>query len=209
MDNYKALMKAAQSGDHSFFYETTVGAALPVISTIQQMQQSGDKIESIEAILSGTLNYLLSNFDGSVKFSKLVNTAKELGYTEPDPRIDLSGTDVLRKTLILSREIGFEVDSSDIKSSPLEDDEDKLLKLYRDSSSKGERLRYIASIKKGAVSIGLKSIKSDNPLFNISGTDNAVIIKSQDYPSPLKVIGAGAGSRQTATGIFNDILKIK
>lgn len=209
MDNYKALQEGAQSGEHSFLYETTVGAALPVISTIKQMKQSGDKIESIEAILSGTLNYLFSNYDGSVSFSKLLSQAQALGYTEPNPRQDLSGTDVLRKTLILAREIGFDIEATDILSTPLEENEDKILKLYRESQSKGEHLRYVATIRAGECKIGLESLTSSHPLYDISGTDNAVIIYSRDYPSPLRIMGAGAGARQTATGIFNDILKIK
>ncbi|MFA6334209.1 MAG: bifunctional aspartate kinase/homoserine dehydrogenase I [Bacteroidales bacterium] len=226
MDNYRALKEGAISGEHSFLYETTVGAALPVISTIQQMKQSGDKIESIEAILSGTLNYLFSNYDGTESFSKLLRRAQEFGYTEPDPRLDLSGTDVLRKTLILAREIGYDIEASEITPTSilsnsilaeseeefykkLEENEEKFSKLYRESRSRRENLRYVASIKEGKCKIGLESLASSHPLYGISGTDNAIIIYSRDYPSPLRIVGAGAGARQTATGIFNDILKIK
>jgi aspartokinase/homoserine dehydrogenase 1 len=209
MDNYRSLKEGAHGAEHSFYYETTVGAALPVISTIQQMMQSGDKIESIEAILSGTLNYLLSNYDGSVCFSELVSKAQSLGYTEPDPKQDLSGKDVLRKTLILSREIGFDIEASDITLSPLDEDEEKIKTLFNLSESKSEHLRYVASIKRNEYKIGLVSINSDNPLFNITGTDNAVIIYSKDYPSAIRIMGAGAGARQTASGLFNDILKVR
>jgi len=209
MDNYKSLKEGAHSTEQSFFYETSVGAALPVISTIRQMTQSGDKIESIEAILSGTLNYLLSNYNGSVGFSKLVSQAQALGYTEPDPKQDLSGKDVLRKTIILAREIGYDIEASDIQLSPLEDDEEKIDKLFKQSQAKGERLRYVASIKEGKCNIGMESINSFHPLFNITGTDNAVIIYSRDYPSAIRIMGAGAGARQTATGLFNDILRVR
>ncbi len=226
MENYRALKESAIAGGHSFFYETTVGAALPVISTIQQMKQSGDKIESIEAILSGTLNYLFSNYNGTMSFSKLVRRAQESGYTEPDPRLDLSGTDVLRKTIILSREIGNETESSDVETTPLltkemlaesgenfykilEDNEDIFKNLYLESQSKGENLRFVATIRDGKCKTGLRSLEPSHPLYNITGTDNAIIIYSRDYPSPIRIVGAGAGARQTATGIFNDILKIK
>ncbi|MEN6619501.1 MAG: bifunctional aspartate kinase/homoserine dehydrogenase I [Rikenellaceae bacterium] len=226
MDNYKSLKESVQSGEALFFYETTAGAALPVISTIQQMIQSGDKIESIEAILSGTLNYLFSKYDGSESFSSLLRKAQALGYTEQDPKLDLSGTDVLRKTLILSREIGLETEAADIKPEPilsksilssdgedfykkLEESENKISEIYKESQSKGERLRYIATIREGGCKIGLESLNSSHPLYDISGTDNAVIIHSRDYPSPIRIVGADAGARQTATGLFNDILKIR
>ena len=225
-ENYKTVTKMASLHGCSFLYETTVGAALPIISTIKQMYRSGDKIESIEAILSGTLNYLFSNYDGSSNFSKLLRKAKEMGYTEPDPRLDLAGTDVLRKAIILSREIGVEREPEDVECTPfipqsvlkaegdeffdkLEEFESKIVKMFRESKAKGERLRYVAKISETECKIGLESLKPEHPLYNICGTDNAVSIYSQDYPSPLRIIGAGAGARQTATGVFNDILLVK
>lgn len=222
-ESYKALTQAAVSQGCSFLYETTVGAALPIISTIKQMRRCGDEIESIEAILSGTLNYLFSNYEGSVSFSKLLQKAKELGYTEPDPRLDIAGTDVLRKAVILSREIGVEREPEDIECIPfisqnvlkaqgeeffdkLEEFEDKIARMFRESNAKGERLRYVAKISKTDCKIGIESLKPEHPLYNICGRDNAVSICSRDYTSPLMIIGAGAGARQTATGVFNDIL---
>lgn len=224
--NYKAITEAAALQGCSFLYETTVGAALPVISTIKQMRRSGDKIESIEAILSGTLNYLFSNYNGTVSFSKLLRKAKEMGYTEPDPRLDIAGTDVLRKVVILSREIGIEREPEDVECVPfispnvlkaqgeeffdkLEEHEDKIARMFRESKAKGERLRYVAKISKTECKIGIESLKPEHPLYNICGRDNAVSIYSRDYTSPLRIIGAGAGARQTATGVFNDILLVR
>ena len=208
-DNYKSLKESEQNSDASFFYETTVGAALPVISTIRQMIQGGDKIVSIEAILSGTLNFILSNYDGTDSFANLINKAKALGYTEPDPRQDLSGTDVLRKTIILCREIGYETEASDVSIAPLDDNEEKISIAYKEAKSKGGKLKYVASIRNGVCKIGLETLSPAHPLYEVSGTDNAIIITSSDYSSPLKIVGAGAGARQTATGLFNEILKIK
>lgn len=222
-ESYNALLKTAASQGCSFLYETTVGAALPVISTIRQMRRSGDEIESIEAILSGTLNYLFSKYDGSMSFSKLLRKAKELGYTEPDPGLDVSGTDVLRKSVILGREIGVKIEPEEVECIPfvvpnileakgeeffdkLDEQESEFMKIFNDSKAKGERLRYVAKISQKGCKIGLESIKPGHPLYDINGRDNAVIIYSRDYTSPLRIIGAGAGARQTATGVFNDIL---
>lgn len=224
LDNYKAIRTAAKIGTSFFFYETNVGAALPIISLIHQMTSSGDTILSIEGLLSGTLNYLFSNYNGEKTFVELVKEAREAGFTEPDPRLDLSGKDVLRKCLILAREVGYEIEQADVKFEGflpeeffkgsveefylnLEKHEDFFKKLYNESLAKSEKLKFIASVEGGKAEIGVKSVGKTHPLYNID-EDNSVIIKSQDYPSPIRVIGAGAGARQTATGVFNDILKI-
>lgn len=223
-ESYNSLVGSAISHGCSFLYETTVGAALPVISTIRQMRRGGDEIESVEAILSGTLNYLFSNYNGSISFSKLLRKAKELGYTEPDPVLDVSGLDVLRKSVILSREIGVQVEPEKVECIPfvfpgileskgeeffdkLEELESKFVKMFDEAKSKGERLRYVAKISQKGCKTGLESIKAGHPLFDINGRDNAIIIYSRDYASPVRIIGAGAGARQTATGVFNDILQ--
>jgi aspartokinase/homoserine dehydrogenase 1 len=222
---YREIRLAAKRGSSQFYYETNVGAALPVISTIEQMVNYGDKISKIEAVLSGTLNYLFSNYNGSESFASLVKKARELGYAEPDPRTDLSGTDVLRKALILSRELGYQTEASDISQreflpeevmsgtveefySKLEAYETEILKLYKETEEEGKKLRYVATINDGVAEISLKKVETDSPLFNLKGTDNSVIITSEDYPSSITITGAGAGARQTASGILNDILKI-
>ena len=203
-ENWRRMREAFSSNGKKLHYETTVGAALPVIGTIRQMVQAGDKIEKIEAILSGTLNYLLSNYNGSVSLSSLITRAKELGYTEPDPNIDLSGTDVGRKALILSREMGIEREPEAVEVSPLIAGE--VERLYKLASEKGERLRYVATISGTECRASVQSLPADHPLARTEGTDNTIIITSRDYPSPLVISGAGAGARQTATGVFNDIL---
>lgn len=204
LESWRRMRESFASSEKRILYETTVGAALPVISTIRQMVQAGDKIEKIEAILSGTLNYLLSSYNGTESIASLISRAKELGYTEPDPGQDLSGADVGRKALILSREIGILREPADADVKPLipEDVE----RLYKIAFSKGEKLRYVATISGNECRAGLKSLPADHPLAGTNGTNNTIIITSRDYPSPLIISGAGAGARQTATGVFNDIL---
>ena len=204
LESWSRMRESFASSGKRILYETTVGAALPVIATIKQMVQSGDRIEKIEAILSGTLNYLLSSYNGTESIASLVSRAKELGYTEPDPRQDLSGTDVGRKALILSREIGIlrEPEDVDVKPFVPEDVE----KLYKIAAAKGEKLRYVATISGTECRAGVQSLPADHPLAGTNGTNNTIIITSRDYPSPIVISGAGAGARQTATGVLNDIL---
>jgi aspartokinase/homoserine dehydrogenase 1 len=221
---YNEIRSASKIGTSFFFYETNVGAALPVISMIHQMISSGDEIKSIEGLLSGTLNYLFSNYNGTKCFADLVEEARAAGFTEPDPRLDLSGRDVLRKCLILAREIGYKLEEKDItvdKFIPeeffkgsiadfynnLRGYEETFKSIYNQSKSKGEKLKFVASVSNGKAGIGIKSVGHDHPLYAID-EDNSVIIVSNDYPRPVKITGAGAGARQTATGVFNDLLKI-
>ena len=213
-------------------YETTVGAALPILESISRSVNSGDEILRIEAVLSGTLNYIFSNYRGGEggTFAEVVKRAQDAGYTEPDPRLDLSGRDVLRKLLILSREAGVGIDEKDVEISPilgpeffegkvpefykmLQENEAVFAERYRQAADKGLRQRFIASLVKDDSStfgykakIGLENVDASHPLFNLCGTDNAAIIKTDFYPSPLVIQGAGAGARQTASGVLNDIL---
>lgn len=221
-DNY-ARVRKSPAKDSSFLYETTVGAALPVISSIRQLLRGGDKIRSIEAILSGTLNYLFSNYDGSVSFAQLLRQAQQLGYTEPNPAIDISGEDVIRKSLILSRECGETIEREEVVLHPLfsqevlsakgealyenlEKEEHRIKKLYDDATADGCRLRYVARISPEGCEVGLKTVGKEHPLYDICDRDNAVIITSRNYSSPLRIIGAGAGAAVTASGLFNDII---
>lgn len=223
LENYKRMREAFDFLGKRILYETTVGAALPVIGTIKQMVRSGDKIEKIEAILSGTLNYLLSEYDGSKSLASLIIKAKESGYTEPDPRLDLSGQDVARKALILSREIGAFREPEDVVVSPLvpvefleyeqdaficklEQWEENFRKKYIESKAKGEKLRFVATVSDSECHAELESLSSNHPLAKTEGTNNTIIITSKDYPSGITISGAGAGARQTASGILNDIL---
>ncbi len=228
---YEFLKQTALENGVSLKYETTVGAALPVLESISRSVNSGDNIHKIEAVLSGTLNYIFSTYKGGedgVTFAQVVKTAQDAGYTEPDPRLDLSGRDVLRKLLILSREAGVPLDEEQVEISPilgpeffsckipefyelLAKNEEFFAKRYNDAASQGFKQRFIASLVRtedGSYigKLGLENVDASNPLYNLSGTDNCALIKTDFYPSPLVVQGAGAGAMQTASGLLNDIL---
>lgn len=227
---YQALKTAAVANGVSLKYETTVGAALPILESISRSVNSGDEIVKIEAVLSGTLNYIFSNYCGGEDgrtFHDIVAFAREAGYSEPDPRLDLSGRDVLRKLLIISREAGVAVDEADVEIDPilapeffkgkvpeffekLAASEEQFAASYRDAAAKGLRQRFIASLVKTEngykASMGLKAVGPEHPLYNLCGTNNSAIITTAFYPSPLVVQGAGAGAYQTASGVLNDIL---
>ena len=229
---YAALKEAAIEIGATLRYETTVGAALPILESISRSVHSGDEIIRIEAVLSGTLNYIFSNYAGGEggTFAEVVKRAQDAGYTEPDPRLDLSGRDVLRKLLILSREAGVPLDEKDVAVSPilgeeffegdvdafyakLAENEEVFAARYNEAASKGLRQRFVASLVKDEASelgykakIGLENVDESHPLFNLNGTDNCAIIQTDFYPSPLVVQGAGAGAYQTASGVLNDII---
>ena len=229
---YAAVKEAAIEIGATLRYETTVGAALPILESISRSVHSGDEILRIEAVLSGTLNYIFSNYAGGNggTFAEVVKRAQDAGYTEPDPRLDLSGRDVLRKLLILSREAGVGIDEKDVEISSilpdeffegdvnafyakLAENEAMFAERYHEAASKGLRQRFVASLIKDSESsygykakIGLESVDASHPLYNLCGTDNAALIQTDFYPSPLVVQGAGAGAYQTASGVLNDII---
>lgn len=220
---YSSLKESCRMKGSAWCYETTVGAALPIISTIKQMINAGDEIHKIEAIVSGTLNYLFSTYDTTQSFAAIVRYAKEQGYTETDPRIDLSGIDVLRKTTILAREIGQQIEIDDIKSTALlgaeyykgdldtfytrlEANEQHFINLYNKAKEAGNKLRFVVSIEGGSAEIGLKEIDASHPFYNVNGSDNSLIVKSKYYPQSVRVAGSGAGGHQTALGILNEII---
>jgi len=229
-DQYAKLKETAIGNRVSLRYETTVGAALPILESINREVNAGDEIKNIEAVLSGTLNYIFSHYKGGEDggtFSEIVRSAQEKGYTEPDPRLDLSGRDVLRKLLILSREAGIALEEADIDADPLlgpeffegtvedfyrklSENEVSFKSRYEAAAAKGKRLRFVASLSNGngtfKASMGLREVSKENPLFNLEGTDNAAMIHTSFYPSPLLIQGAGAGACQTASGVLNDIL---
>lgn len=224
LDYWNNLKNIASNKDLSLLYETTAGAALPIIETIRRLKESGEEITGAQAILSGTLNYLYSNYDGSKPFATLIKEAQEAGYTEPNPATDLSGTDVLRKCTIISRECGFAIEQSDIEAvaaAPAEmlngnganfyalalNSEPYFAEKLEQASQKGERLRYIASITPQKQSIGIASLLPDNPLYHVCGTNNSITITTRNYPSGITITGAGAGARVTAGGVLNDIIK--
>ena len=229
---YAALKEAAIEIGATLRYETTVGAALPILESISRSVHSGDEIVRIEAILSGTLNYIFSNYAGGEggTFAEVVKRAQDAGYTEPDPRLDLSGRDVLRKLIILSREAGVGIDEQDVEISSilpeeffegdvdafyakLAENEEMFAARYNEAAQNGLRQRFVASLVKDENSsfgyrakIGLESVSAEHPLYSLCGTDNAALIQTDFYPSPLVVQGAGAGAYQTASGVLNDII---
>ena len=225
---YSKLHNIAKHSGARFLYETNVGAGLPVISTLKDLINSGDEIIKIEAILSGSLNYIFSNISTSKKFSEAVNEARQKGYTEPDPKIDLSGKDVARKILILSREIGCEVNLEDIDISncltPQSQNTETWEQLsqtlsafddavyvdkIKNAESKGNRLKYIATYENGKSYTAVIEIGSDHPFYNILGSDNIISFTTARYKTnPLIVIGPGAGAEVTAAGVFADIIRI-
>ena len=174
-----------------------------MLVTLDRVVQSGDTLIKMEAVLSGTLNYLLDNYKGS-GWDALVEDARIKGYTEPDPSVDLSGKDVLRKILILSRQAGIPLEESQVTLEPIPSD---IEARYHAAASEGKKLRYVATVDAcGHASVGLREVGPDSPLFSLKGTDNAILITTGDYPSPMLIQGAGAGTRQTAGGLLNDIL---
>ena len=204
-NRFDSLIKAAQVAGVNLRFETTVGAALPIIHTINRCINCGDAIHKVEAVLSGTLSYLFDKYDGG-DFKALIAEAKAKGYTEPDPSIDLSGRDVLRKLLIISRLAGIPLEESDVRLTPVPSEEE-VKRLYDEAKAENKKLKYVATIDAdGRAEIGIKAIGPDNALYGLKGTDNAALITTDDYPSPMVIQGAGAGARQTAGGILNDIL---
>lgn len=225
--DYLHLKGMAKRFGSQFLFETNVCAGLPVISTLNDLVRSGDQIHQIEAVLSGTLVFLFNEYDGTTKFVDVIKKAKELGYTEPDPRLDLFGADVKRKILILIRESGYTCEYDDIelnsflpesclKSSSVEDFYKKVEKeeahfqnLYKKAQEKGARLKVVAKYANGHGSVGLEEVDATHPFYNLEGKDNIVLFYTNRYKDqPMVIKGAGAGAEVTASGIFADVLRL-
>lgn len=226
-DDYLLLKSTAKKYRCHFLIETNVCAGLPVLSTLNDLVRSGDQVLKLQAVLSGTLNFLFNEYNGSESFATVIQKAKDLGYTEPDPRLDLSGEDVMRKLLILVRESGYEMEMDQIKATSflpvscqesdtlnsfyeeVEKEEAYFKKLYKEAESNGTRLKVVASYEGGKGTISLMEIADDHPFYNLEGKDNVVLFYTNRYAEqPLVIKGAGAGAEVTASGIFADVLRI-
>lgn len=225
--NFEHLKELALSRNVFFRYESNVGAGLPVINTIDNLVKSGDIITGIEAVLSGSMNFILNRFHDGISFADAVKEAIDAGFTEPDPRIDLNGRDVMRKILILMREAGLKAEISDViyedfMPEDIADSSDKRLfieslkshndyfeKLKQKYEHDGCRMRFLARFSSEGARVGLVSAAADSPYYNLEGKDNIIIIHSRYYKeSPLVITGAGAGAQVTASGIFSDIISV-
>jgi len=222
---YRQLKDLAREYNSRFLFETNVGAGLPVIATLNDLVHSGDRVHQIQAVLSGTLNFVFNNYDGSRPFAEVVRQAQEEGYTEPDPRLDLGGTDVMRKIMILAREAGVKIEMDDITNhsfmppacmqGTVEDfyremgkEEAHFKSLLDEAVKAGCKLKFVASFEGGKASVGLQHIDPKHDLYHLYGKDNVVLFFTDRYQEqPMVVKGAGAGAAVTASGVFADIIR--
>lgn len=224
---YKLLKDTAREKGVKFLFETNVGAALPIISPINDLLKSGDRIIRLEAVLSGTLNFIVNGISPTARLSEVIAAARAHGYSEPDPRIDLSGLDVARKILILARESGNAIDFEDIEKEPFIPDsffvdesvdsfmervkqlDDEFEQRRASLEAEGKKMRFVAVLENGKASVGMKFIDQNHPFFHLEGSNNVVLIWSDNYNEhPMQIKGYGAGADVTAAGVFADIIKV-
>ena len=223
---YQKLKSTARKRGVKFLFETNVGAGLPIIRTMNDLLNSGDKILKIEAVLSGTLNFIFNKISADVPFSETVRLAKEEGYSEPDPRVDLSGKDVIRKLVILAREAGYRIEQSDVekhlfvpdsffrgtldefwKNLPsLDADFERRRKVLE---SEGKRWRFVSRYENGKASVELCEVGREHPFYTLEGSNNIILLTTERYKEyPMQIQGYGAGAGVTAAGVFADIMSI-
>ncbi len=222
---YQSLKNLAREFNAPFLFETNVGAGLPIIGTLNDLTKSGDAIHKMQAVLSGTLNFVFNNYDGSKNFAAVVKQAQDEGYTEPDPRLDLGGTDVMRKIMILARESGVQLEMNEIANNTfmpeecmqgtvadfytaMEKHEAHFKKLYDAATDENCKLKFVASFVNGKAFVGLQHINPQHDLYHLYGKDNIVLFYTDRYKEqPLVIKGAGAGAAVTASGVFADVMR--
>jgi bifunctional aspartokinase / homoserine dehydrogenase 1 len=225
-ENYMLLKKTAKRKGVKFLFETNVGAGLPIINTLNDLVNSGDKVLRIEAVLSGTLNFIFNTISAEIPLSKAIKMAQEAGYSEPDPRIDLSGVDVVRKLLILARESGYRIDKEDVRINSfipedyfagsihdfwkrIGDLDIDFEERRKELEAKGQKWRFVASFEEGNAQVGLQEIGSNHPFYDLEGSNNLIIYRTERYNEfPMLIKGYGAGAAVTAAGVFADIIKV-
>lgn len=225
-EKYTHLKNLARQKDIKYLFETNVGAGLPIINTINNLINSGDRILKMEAVLSGTLNYIFNTISADIPFSKTIRMAQEARYAEPDPRIDLSGKDVIRKILILAREAGYKLEQDDVKKNLFVPDQyfqgsldefwasiSELDSMFEEKRQKLEaenkRFRFVATMENGACSVGLQEVSATHPFYDLEGSNNIILITTERYLQyPMMIKGYGAGASVTAAGVFADIISI-
>ena len=225
-ENYHLLKEIARKKGIKFLFETNVGAGLPIINTMNALIKSGDKIVRLQAVLSGTVNYIFNTISAEIPLSKAIWMAKEARFSEPDPRIDLSGMDVIRKLVILSREAGYKVSQEDVeknlfipdsyfKGSPddfwksIPELDNEFEEKRRKLEAEGKRYRFVAEMNHGKCSLGLQAVDRSHPFYELEGSNNIIMINTERYDEfPMVIKGYGAGAAVTAAGVFADIISI-
>jgi aspartate kinase len=225
-ENYSNLKELSRKKGIKFLFETNVGAGLPIINTINSLINSGDEILKIEAVVSGTLNYIFNVLSEDVPLSKAIKMAKEAGYAEPDPRLDLNGSDVIRKLVILSRESGYKIEQSDVEKNLFipekyfEGDVENFWKIIPELDeefeekrkrlvAQGKRYRFVASLNNGHAKVELSEVDSKHPFYHLEGSNNVILLTTERYKEyPMEIKGYGAGAAVTAAGVFADIISI-
>ena len=224
--SYQQLKLLAREFNALFLFETNVGAGLPVIGTLNDLLRSGDQVQKIQAVLSGTLNFVFNHYNGTLPFAQVVQEAQNEGYTEPDPRLDLGGTDVMRKIMILAREAGKQLEMEDISNeyflpakcfegsvadfyTEMEKQEPHFKAIYDAAAAKGCKLKFVATYENGKAAVALQHIPAASDFYHLYGKDNLVLFFTERYPEqPLVIKGAGAGAEVTASGVFADIIRV-